>query len=48
MYVTLCKESEDQLAHTVTQVATAVFYYPRELAWSVRSWLLALTFLSRW
>lgn len=48
MYVTLCKESLDQLAQTVTQVATAVFYYPGEWACSVYSWLLALTFLCRW
>ena len=44
----MCKEIADQLVHTVTQVATAVFYYPGEWVHSVCSWLLALTFLGRW
>lgn len=44
----LCKEIEDQYAHAVTQVATAVFYYPGEWGCSVRLWLLALTFFCRW
>lgn len=35
----------DPFPHKATQVATAVFYYPGKQAFSVRSWLLALTFL---
>lgn len=38
----------DQLVYTVTQMATAVFYYPREWACFVCSWRLALTFFSHW
>lgn len=44
----LCKESADQEAHTVTLLATVVFYYPGEWTCSARSWLLALTILSHW